>query len=53
MGIRPPAWRRLVVAETIPLSGLHEALQAAFGWVGHLHEFEIDGVPLRQQRTGQ
>ncbi len=45
VGIRPPVWRRLVVAESIPLSGLHEVFQAAFGWLGyHLHEFEIDGV---------
>lgn len=42
---KPPVWRRVVVAEDITLSGLHDVLQAAFGWWDcHLHEFEIRGV---------
>jgi hypothetical protein len=31
-GSRPPVWRRLLVASTITLTGLHEVIQAAFGW---------------------
>lgn len=42
---KPPVWRRLLVADDTTLAGLHEVLQAAFGWWNcHLHEFEIDGV---------
>jgi hypothetical protein len=41
----PPVWRRLVVPGEITLSGLHDVLQAAFGWSDHhLHEFDIAGV---------
>jgi Plasmid pRiA4b ORF-3-like protein len=39
-GSRPPIWRRLLVASTITLTGLHEVIQAAFGWGdGHLWVF--------------
>jgi hypothetical protein len=42
---KPPVWRRIVVRADITLSGLHDVLQAAFGWWDcHLHEFEIDGT---------
>lgn len=42
---KPPVWRRVVVPEETTLAGVHEVLQAAFGWWNcHLHEFEIDGV---------
>jgi hypothetical protein len=44
-GIRPPVWRRLLVEADTTLLGVHEVLQAAFGWWDcHLHEFEVDGV---------
>jgi len=43
-GIRPPIWRRLLVADRITLAQLHDAIQAAFGWENyHLHVFVIDG----------
>lgn len=31
-GSRPPVWRRILIASTTTLTGLHEAIQAAFGW---------------------
>ena len=31
-GSRPPVWRRLLVAPTTTLTGLHEVIQAAFDW---------------------
>lgn len=43
-GIRPPIWRRVLVASDITLAGLHDVIQAAMGWYdSHLHEFEIGG----------
>lgn len=45
VGIKPPVWRRVLVAESSTLLDLHYVLQGAFGWYDcHLHEFEIDGV---------
>lgn len=45
VGIKPPVWRRVLVAESATLLDLHNVLQGAFGWYDcHLHEFEIDGV---------
>lgn len=46
----PPVWRRVLVPADVTLDGLHEIVQAAFGWWNyHLHEFEIGrsryGVP--------
>lgn len=39
-GVRPAVWRRLLVAGDLPLSGLHRAIQIAFGWTdSHLHGF--------------
>jgi hypothetical protein len=44
LGIKPPVWRRVLVAESSTLLDLHNVLQGAFGWYDcHLHEFEIDG----------
>lgn len=48
--IRPPIWRRVLVASTIKLPDLHAALQIAMGWTdSHLHQFiqgrRIYGVP--------
>lgn len=41
-GIRPPIWRRMLVADTITLGKLHAAIQALMGWEGeHLHQFNI------------
>jgi Plasmid pRiA4b ORF-3-like protein len=45
MGTKPSVWRRVIVPGEITLAGLHDVLQAAFGWWDcHLHEFEIGGV---------
>lgn len=42
---KPPVWRRVVVPSTITLRGLHDVMQAAFGWYDcHLHEWDVDGV---------
>lgn len=39
-GIRPPIWRRLLVASTTKLDGIHLILQIVMGWTNsHLHEF--------------
>ncbi len=44
-GVRPPIWRRLVVAGDTTLAQLHVLLQVAMGWQDcHLHCFRIDGV---------
>ena len=40
LGLEPPIWRRIQVPDTLLLSGLHDALQAALGWTdSHLHQF--------------
>jgi hypothetical protein len=42
--IKPPIWRRLVVAEDTTLAALHDIVQAAMGWRSyHLHAFMIRG----------
>jgi Plasmid pRiA4b ORF-3-like protein len=39
---KPPIWRRLLVADTITLTKLHDILQIAMGWENyHLHMFMI------------
>jgi Plasmid pRiA4b ORF-3-like protein len=48
-GVRPPIWRRLLVANQISLKRLHEIVQAVAGWENtHLHEFDI-----AEKRYGQ
>ena len=43
--IRPPIWRRVLVADRTTLPRLHEVIQDAFGWKDyHLHEFQINGA---------
>ncbi|MBA2432718.1 MAG: plasmid pRiA4b ORF-3 family protein [Chthoniobacterales bacterium] len=43
-GLKPPIWRRLLVASTMTLGDLHAAIQAAMGWHdSHLHLFDIGG----------
>ena len=40
-GIKPPIWRRLLVASDTSLLKFHDILQIAFGWTdSHLHMFE-------------
>jgi hypothetical protein len=39
--IKPPIWRRILVAPEIKLDKLHEVLQIIMGWTNsHLHQFE-------------
>lgn len=43
-GVRPPIWRRVLVADTITLRKLHLLIQALMGWEDeHLHQFDIGG----------
>ncbi len=43
-GIKPPIWRRVLVDGSATLDGVHDVIQAAFGWWNyHLHEFRIGG----------
>jgi hypothetical protein len=40
--LRPPIWRRLLIASTANLSELHKVLQIVMGWTNsHLHDFSI------------
>jgi hypothetical protein len=42
--VKPPIWRRLLVAEDTSLVTLHEIIQRAMGWQNyHLHSFTIAG----------
>jgi hypothetical protein len=44
-GISPLIWRRLVVTVGTTVAGLHNIVQAVFGWSGeHLHRFVIGGT---------
>ncbi|WP_295624037.1 plasmid pRiA4b ORF-3 family protein [uncultured Nitrosomonas sp.] len=39
-GMRPPIWRRILVASTTKLDDIHLILQIVMGWTNsHLHEF--------------
>ncbi|MEO8381608.1 MAG: plasmid pRiA4b ORF-3 family protein [Acidobacteriota bacterium] len=43
-GIRPPIWRRFLVAEDITLARLHVVIQKVMGWTdSHLHEYLVAG----------
>ncbi len=47
--IRPPIWRRFLIASTDSLADLHLVVQIVMGWTdSHLHEFVKDG----EQRYG-
>lgn len=42
--IRPPIWRRLLVADC-SLTRLHEVIQVAMGWENyHMYDFEVGGL---------
>jgi hypothetical protein len=44
---KPPVWRRVQVRADTTFAGLHEVIQAAFGWTDtHLHSFEYEGVRI-------
>jgi Plasmid pRiA4b ORF-3-like protein len=52
-GISPMVWRRLLVPAETSVAGLHEILQAAFGWSDeHLHRFTIHAVEYGLWRPG-
>ncbi|MGY2746288.1 plasmid pRiA4b ORF-3 family protein [Arthrobacter sp. UYCu723] len=43
-GSKPPIWRRVLVPGGMPLTQLHQAIQALFGWLDyHLHQFQTGG----------
>lgn len=43
--VKPPVWRRIVVASDLTLAELAPLLEAAMGWLGgHLHLFDVDGT---------
>ena len=62
LGCQPPIWRRLLVRESMWLSGLHDAIQVAFDWFDYqTHLFAIgdvrygnpgaaDGQPVQDDR---
>ena len=40
--VKPPIWRRLRLASDMPLTRLHDVIQAAMGWTdSHLHHFQM------------
>ncbi|HNP51863.1 MAG TPA: plasmid pRiA4b ORF-3 family protein [Nitrosomonas nitrosa] len=44
-GLRPPIWRRFLIASTASLNDLHQVLQIVMGWAdSHLHEFTKDDI---------
>jgi hypothetical protein len=48
-GVRPPIWRRLLVAGDTRLARLHDVLQIAMGWTdSHLHQFTAGGIAYGQ-----
>jgi hypothetical protein len=52
-GISPMVWRRLLVPAETSVAGLHEILQAAFGWSDeHLHRFTVHAVEYGLWRPG-
>ncbi len=45
IGIEPPIWRRLLVAQDVMLPQLHAILQPVVGWTNsHLHQFKVGDV---------
>lgn len=45
LGIKPPVWRRLLVASSANLNELHKTIQIAMGWTNsHLHVFISDDI---------
>ena len=43
--VEPAVWRSLRVPADLPLSVVHEVLQAAFGWKNcHLHDFRMGDI---------
>ena len=43
-GVAPRIWRRLLVADTMRLGALHDAVQALFGWCDYqAHVFTVGG----------
>lgn len=52
--IRPPIWRRVVLADNATLGDLHAVIQTAMGWYNcHLHSFRIGGVHYTSRSASQ
>lgn len=44
LGIRPPIWRRILVADSTTLTELHDVIQIVMGWTNsHLYQFIARG----------
>ena len=42
LGIRPPIWRRFLVADSTTLMELHDVIQIVMGWTNsHLYQFIV------------
>jgi tetratricopeptide (TPR) repeat protein len=51
-GLRPPIWRRVLVAGDTTLAELHQIIQAVMDWGdSHLHEFSVDGIRYADPRA--
>jgi hypothetical protein len=45
LNVEPSTWRRILVAQDVPLPRLHRILQVAMGWTdSHLHQFTVGDV---------
>jgi hypothetical protein len=45
MDAKPPIWRRVLIADSVPLPTLHEVIQTVMGWDNyHLHQFRAGGI---------
>lgn len=52
--IRPPIWRRLVLADSCSVNDLHWAIQTTMGWDGdHMHAFYINKVEYAHYETAR
>jgi hypothetical protein len=52
--IRPPIWRRLVLADNASLRDLHWVIQKAMGWDNdHMHAFYIDKIEYAGPETAE
>jgi hypothetical protein len=53
-GIRPPIWRRLVLADSCSLEELHWVIQKTVGWDNdHMHAFYINKIEYAHYETAR
>ena len=44
MDSKPPIWRRLLIADSVPVPVFHQVIQTVMGWDDyHLHQFRVGG----------